>query len=329
MACGSHIHTLKDVCQNNAVHITEPVVLISQIQRSGGSLLSQLFDSHPEVHAHPHELKIGYPKKYMWPQLNLNQGPRHWFNLLFEESVIQLFEEGYKKEPTSNITFPFIFLPYVQKKIFYEYFKSLDSISMRDIFDAYMTSYFGAWLNNHNYGAGKKYVTGFTPRLSEDAGNMEKFFTIYPDGRLISIVRNPQNWFPSALRHNEKIKKDKYSDIKVALSQWTANSAAMIRNKERYQEKVCIITFEDLIQDTEKVMKHLAQTLGIKYERILTEPTFNGAPIKANTSFDSTDGGIITKTTERHKTLSAEEAMFIEKETKEIYESVLENAVKF
>ena len=102
----------------------------------------------------------------------------------------------------------------------------------------------------------------------------------------------------------------------------------MIRNKERYQEKVCIIKFEDLIQDTEKAMKHLAQTLGIIYERILTEPTFNGAPIKANTSFDSTDGGIITKTTERHKTLSAEEAMFIEKETKEIYESVLENAVK-
>ncbi len=30
------------------VEVREPLVLISQIQRSGGSLLSQLFDGHPE-----------------------------------------------------------------------------------------------------------------------------------------------------------------------------------------------------------------------------------------------------------------------------------------
>jgi hypothetical protein len=191
-----------------------------------------------------------------------------------------------------------------------------------------MTSYFGAWLNNRNQLGGKKYVTGFTPRLSEDAGNMEAFFTIYPDGRLISLVRNPQNWFPSALRHNQKIKKDKYGDIQTALAQWTTNSAAMIRNKERYQERVWIIKFEDLIQHTEKVMKYLAQALGIEYRRILTEPTFNGIPIKANTSFDSAEGGIIKKTTERHKTLSTDEARFVEKETKEVYEAVLKHAVQ-
>ena len=49
--------------------VTAPLALISQIQRSGGSMLSQLFDGHPEVHAHPHELKIGYPKKYNWPEI--------------------------------------------------------------------------------------------------------------------------------------------------------------------------------------------------------------------------------------------------------------------
>ena len=41
------------------VPVTDPLVLVSQIQRSGGTLLSQLFDGHPECHAHPHELKIG------------------------------------------------------------------------------------------------------------------------------------------------------------------------------------------------------------------------------------------------------------------------------
>ena len=38
--------------------VTVPFALISQIQRSGGSMLNQLFDGHPNVHAHPHELKF-------------------------------------------------------------------------------------------------------------------------------------------------------------------------------------------------------------------------------------------------------------------------------
>jgi hypothetical protein len=55
--------------------VTVPLVLISQIQRSGGSMLSQLFDGHPQVHAHPHELKVGYPKKFIWPPIDLNGSP--------------------------------------------------------------------------------------------------------------------------------------------------------------------------------------------------------------------------------------------------------------
>ena len=43
--------------------VSVPLALISQIQRSGGSMLSQLFDGHPEVHAHPHELKVRISQK--------------------------------------------------------------------------------------------------------------------------------------------------------------------------------------------------------------------------------------------------------------------------
>ena len=63
--------------------VTSPLVLISQIQRSGGSLLSQLFDGHPEVHPHPHELMLGYKKKYVWPRIDLNEPPERWFRVLF------------------------------------------------------------------------------------------------------------------------------------------------------------------------------------------------------------------------------------------------------
>ena len=72
----SNLH-LESFCRSYFEHVepvTSPLALISEIQRSGGSLLSQLFDGHPQVHAHPHELKIGYPKKYIGPA-NLHRLP--------------------------------------------------------------------------------------------------------------------------------------------------------------------------------------------------------------------------------------------------------------
>jgi hypothetical protein len=309
--------------------VIEPLALISQIQRSGGSLLSQLFDGHPEIHAHPHELKIGYPKKYIWPQINLNEPAPCWFHILFEESVIRLSKQGYKKEPTSDITFPFIFLPALQKKIFLKYLDSLSAISLRDVFNAYMTSYFGAWLNNQNRDGSKKIVTAFTPRLAMSADNMDTYFKIYPDARLISVVRDPSNWYPSALRHNLKIKKDKYSDIEIALQQWKECTQSAIRNKERFGERVCIIKFEDLIGDPGAVMHCLAEFLEIEFDPVLLTPTFNKSPIRANTSFKEEKTGIVKSTLARHETLSAAEISMIVEMTQDVYRSALDEAVAF
>ena len=84
------------------VEVREPLALISQVQRSGGSLLSQLFDGHPEIHAHPHELHTGYPKKHTWPPLVLDDGPAEWFRLLSEPPAERAFREGYQKQPKGH-----------------------------------------------------------------------------------------------------------------------------------------------------------------------------------------------------------------------------------
>ena len=94
---GSHLKDLFHTCLKHISPVTEPLALISQIQRSGGSLLSRLFDGHPEIHAHPHELMMGYKKKYVWPRIDLNEHPERWFRILFENMVIKHTREGYKK----------------------------------------------------------------------------------------------------------------------------------------------------------------------------------------------------------------------------------------
>jgi len=321
---GSHLKHLYRISLENITPVNAPLALISQIQRSGGSLLSQLFDGHPEIYAHPDELNIGYPKKYIWPKIDLNDSPQQWFEILFEENVIKHFEKGYKKGHKSEKSFPFIFLPTLQKKIFLKCIHSTESITPRDIFDSYMTSYFGAWLNYQYNSSRKKVIAAFTPRLTILRENVEAFFEIYPDGRIISLIRDPKNWFPSALRHGSK----KYRDLGSALNQWNENALAMIKNKDKYNHDVIIIRFEDLIRNTEAVMRCVAEFLEISFDDILLIPTFNKFPIKANTSFKTPEHGIINGTLNRYKTLSPEELDTISSMTNEPYKEVLSRAVR-
>jgi len=339
LKCRSRIKRIKTECNKpsvnmagnhrldttNIIHVNAPLALISQIQRSGGSLLSQLFDGHPQIHAHPHELKIGYPKKYYWPKIDLADSPEKWFFLLFEDIVLEHAKEGFTKGNKADRTHPFHFVPFLQKEIFLQYVNSVSPLRLRDVFDGYMTSYFNAWLNNCNLnGDPKKYITAFTPRMAMLQENMDNFCKIYPDGKLISVVRDPKNWYPSAARHKPSV----YEDIREALSLWEKSARAMLWNKERYGDRVCILTFEDLIGKTESVMRYLAEFLAIKFDDVLLMPTFNKFPIKANTSFDAQQHGIINSTLNRYKTLSKEELDLIDHMSQDLHRQVLSLAVR-
>ena len=241
------------------------------------------------------------------------------------QSVLSHFKKGYKKEKKRDDAFLFLFLPSVQREIFLNYIGSVNARTLRDIFDAYMTSYFGAWLNNQNSSGQKKFITAFTARLSMSKENMESFFEIYPDGRLISLIRDPKNWYPTAIRHKPRICRD----IEEGIDLWRKSAQAMVRNKERYGDRVRIFTFEDLITKTKSVMRYLAEFLKITFDDILLEPTFNKYPIRANTSFEAEQDGIIESTLNRYKTLSKDELEFIENMTNDLYGEILSLAIRF
>ena len=97
----------------------------------------------------------------------------------------------------------------------------------------------------------------------------------------------------------------------------------MLRNKEKYGDRVCVLTFEDLICKTEAVMRYLAEFLKITFDDCLLIPSFNKYPIKANTSFKDQQHGIIESTLKRYKTLSQKELDIIEDMTTDLYGKVL------
>jgi hypothetical protein len=270
----------------HAVAVREPLVLISQIQRSGGTLLSQLLDGHPECHAHPHELKIGHPRKWTWPELDLAR-PKGWFNVLREKSARAHMQEGYGKENVADEVFPFVFSPRLQESIFEACVAARTIERERDVLDCYFTSYFNAWLDNHNlYNGPKRVVTGFTARLAMELPNVERFFEAYPDGTLISIVRDPRGWFASARTYaSTRPGQSRYADLDDALGWWRVSAEATLAAAERFGEGVLVLTYEQLVGETEATMSRVADTLGITMPPALLTPTFNGRPIMANSSF--------------------------------------------
>jgi hypothetical protein len=303
------------------VPVREPLVLVSQVQRSGGTLLSQLFDGHPECHAHPHELKIGYPQKRYWPPLDLAR-PESWFELLFETRSVRHLHRGYSKSPKRHQdnydVFPFAFLPRLQKAIFDACVEGRAVGGERDVLDCYFTSYFNAWLDNHNlYTGPKRVVTGFTPRLAMKPANLERFFAAYPEGTLISIVRDPRAWYVSAARH----KPEHYADVDTALGLWRASTEAAIAASDRFGERALVLTYEQLVRDPEATMTEVAARIGITMSPELCRPTFNGLPIRANSSGSVESYGILSERASAYRdTLEAETGERIVEVAGDLYE---------
>jgi len=308
----------------HVVPVREALVLISQIQRSGGTLLSQLFDGHPEVHSHPHEICIGKPVKWDWPPLDLSR-PETWFETLHEPLLAEWAETGYVKDMTElrkgeePDVFPFVFSLKLQRAIFERF--AAGAARERDVLDAYFTSYFNAWLDNHNlYTGPKKAVVGFTPRLAMELERVERLFAAYPEGLLVSVVRDPRGWYASARRHRKY-----YADLEQALGLWRASTEAAIEAAGRFGERVVVLTYEELLDDPEAAMARLAARIGIAAAPELLVPTFNGRPIRANSSEAVARTGIIRERGGAFRaSLGADELAEIERRAGDLYERAAE-----
>jgi hypothetical protein len=312
------------------VPVREPLVLVSQVQRSGGTLLSQLFDHHPELHAHPSELRWGAPDKYHWPTLDLGASPEEWYRTLKEPTGAYL--QGYNKDsfarvrevaPTELDRYPFLQPRRLAHDLFVELVTRTPPARERDLLDAHLTAYFNAWLDYQGlYAQPKRWVTAFTARLALEPGNAERLFAAYPDGLLISLVREPKAWFASASRHDPHA----YGDPEAAVHLWLRLARSLAEAKTRDPGRVVILPYERLVTDTEAVMRSLAKRLGITWSPILLEPTFNGMPIKADSSFEVAGFGVRREPVERGSTLASGVAAKIERAAAETYGQLLELA---
>ena len=313
------------------VPVNQPVALISQAPRSGGTLLRNLFDGHPQCHVHPYEWHVGYRPRFSWPKLDLDDPPERWWVLLREEPLERRFYKGVPRYPTKyrgegtpsrEDAYPLLIPPLLHREIFLKTISELDGVGGdRDILNAYLTGLFNAWVNNHSLDdAEKRWVVAFAPRLAWGESR-HKFFGAYPDGHLIAILRNPPSWLASARARG--IEEANNDDRLITM--WNRSTSEMIEAKQDDAARVSIVRFEDLVQDAAGTMRVLAAKLSIDFTELLTQPTFNSRPIGANSSYAvERKLGVIAAPVERHKgVLTAEEEKRIATQCGELYEQAL------
>jgi len=85
--------------------------------------------------------------------------------------------------------------------------------------------------------------------------NLNRFFNDYPDGRLISTIRDPKSWYVSAKKNSTR---RKYQNIKDSIEMWKCSANAMLNNRKKYGDKVYLMSFEKLINEPKYCMQKLS-----------------------------------------------------------------------
>ena len=264
-----------------APYIDQPLILISQERRSGGTLMSQLFDAHPQIFCHPGEIKTGYPAKWEWAPIDVSKGWYSNFCMIAEGN--KHLSKGYEKGKNVTERLLYFHTFFVTRELFRYFWKTYRPRTHRDIFNIHFSSYFGSWLNyTGRTEIEKKYIVGFVPQLMNTSRKVDRFFELYPDGKYIGIIKDPLLWLESAKRH------EKYNGVSTEqlLRGWRASVDSIIQAKKKYAERTIVISFEDLIARTDLLMNRVAERLEIEPHSILSTPTFNGNKIESSSNRD-------------------------------------------
>ncbi len=301
------------VRQSHLVPVDQPLVLISQAPRSGGTLLTRLLDGHPECHTIPHELNISFGP----PGRLTESRDRAWSTLWFE-SLAGYFVEGLKGAP-------FLLPPRFHRRLFDARLDALAKPTERDVLDAWMTGYFNAWLDNQNFhGPKKTWITGFSPRLVAERRMLDRFCELYPDGRLISIVREPKGWYASARGHSPE-----WVRLERALAYWRSSLIAVLETKERLGDRHQVLLFQDLLTDTRRTVRIVTDFLGIRLVPQATTPTVNGRPVAPDSSFKLKTTDVSTEPLDQYKkVLSETEMAVLDEQGGGLYAKALEMATR-
>jgi Sulfotransferase family len=300
---------------DEVVPVDQPLCLITQAQRSGGTLLLRLLDGHPACDVVPLQLRQVDRLARLRPT-----EPEEAWRILYDPKLAERYRRGHRQVKGEVLrdeeVFSFQLPPERQRELFDRCAGRRQARRPRDLADCYFTAFFNAWLDYGNLGPGeKRWLVGFEPGLTRIKGLRRGLGELYPDGRVVSIVRDPWTWYASASRWEPQ-----WREREDALEHWCRSAEGALRWKKLAWDTFLVLSFEDLLARTEETVRRLVAWLGIEFTPELLVPTFNGRPIAANTSFADVATEVSAKPLERADALDADDRAYITERAGELYE---------
>ena len=301
-------------------------MLISQIVRSGGTLLAQLLDGHEQLHCHPPECLIGGGT---WPDLDLSQPAKVLFKALRERHLRRAFLDGYYKDKPARTlglevskAFPLDLDPDAHRALFLDLCRQDFPATTRAALNHYFTALFNAWAGNRSLDGDKRWTVVFRNKLGQGA-QLDRFFQLYPEGRYLTCTRAPKARTASCIRYRGVLR----ASLPRYIDEWRALSEHQLSALDRFPGQVALVRMEALVQATEPTMRRLSGWLDIRYDPILIRPTFNRDDIRANSSFSVESHGVISAPLDNWRAvLTDDEAAEIDARTSDLQSELVRRA---
>ena len=238
-----------------------PLLIVSGLQRSGTTLVTQLLQNHPQILSYFSELHIGRPNKYHWPELTDKKNEKEKFSALIPLNLAKKF---LAINAYNNFVFDFAFF----KSLFLRLEKNNSSGRQRDTLNNFFTAYFNAYLNcNHSSFYDRyKFIVASVPGLTLFNESISGFFKDYPDGKVLVMIREPLQWWNSARHHSKNLREKGLERYKTSL-QNTFEAC------NQYPKNVFVVSFDNLIKNTETSVKLILECSGLEFNKISTYPS--------------------------------------------------------
>jgi hypothetical protein len=285
------------------------------MNRSGASLMTRLFDGHPDVASYP--VEFNYP----WnPDI---------FSFSDRLTGSPTYIPDYDPKKDSDI-FKFLGIPrqkpevvvkwgkekadpigvrknYLERELYnivqtdfdYDKFVELlleygkDAKTIKDVYEARHRAFFSSWDNGKytgtlkyiaTYGSGELFITNMEKYFKELNGSFilcplrdvrgyiasekTRYARIYYGSRRFSYPR-----FPNIL-----VKTFKHYDLQAQIRSWLVGITRIVILQERFgiDKNFIVYRYENLLNDTETVMRSLCNIIGLAYLPCLLTPTIAG-----------------------------------------------------
>jgi len=181
---------------------------------------------------------------------------------------------------------------------------SIQGATFREVYDDLLSHIPAAYGNGAEQWEATKEVwtTEFTPVLAR----------AYPESKFLHVVRDPR-----AVCASKNVKKNSKYPWLFLIRQWRKLATLSDLYESRFKDRVCIVRYEDLVQNPRNTVEEICNFLGIVLDEAILDPSnyVDGAgdPWLQNTSYERSSRSFNIDSVDKwREVLSGREKMYIE-----------------